>query len=125
MLVIIRTITRTCVVLLRLILLNKDNNRLLLSYIKPEANNSKAMQACNAVDADNNAPDVDNNALVVDNNTPDADNNALDADNNAVDADNNAVDADNNAPDADNNTPDADNNASKKGCGGHCQPTIA
>ncbi len=50
--------------------------------------------------------------------------NALDADNNAPDADNNAVDADNNAPDADNNTPDADNNASKKGCEGHRQPTI-
>ena len=39
-------------------------------------------------------------------------------------SDNNAVDADNNALDADNNTVDADNNASKKGCGGHCQPTI-
>ena len=24
----------------------------------------------------------------------------------------------------DNNALDADNNASKKGCGGHCQPTI-
>ena len=35
-----------------------------------------------------------------------------------------ATDADNNALDADNNTVDADNNASKKGCGGHCQPTI-
>ena len=42
----------------------------------------------------------------------------------AIDADNNALDADNNALDADNNTVDADNNASKKGCGGHCQPTI-
>ena len=45
--------------------------------------------------------------------------------NNALDADNNAPDTDNNNVDADNNTPDADNNASKKGCGGHCQPTIA
>ena len=104
MLVIIRTITIACVVLLRLIILNKDNNRLLFSYITPEANNSKAMQACNAVVSDNNALDVDNNAL---------------------DADNNAPDTDNNNVDADNNTPDADNNASKKGCGGHCQPTIA
>ena len=51
--------------------------------------------------------------------------NALDADNNAVESDSNAPDADNNALDADSNAPDADNNASKKGCGGHCQPTIA
>ena len=57
--------------------------------------------------------------------------NALDADTNTVESDNNALDADSNAPDADNNTVesdnnalDADNNASKKGCGGHCQPTI-
>ena len=74
-----------------------DSNNLLLAYNKPEANNSKAMQAYNALDADYNALDADYNTL-------DTDNNALDADNNAV---------------------DADNNASKKGCGGHCQPTIA
>ena len=49
---------------------------------------------------------------------------ATDADNNTVDADNNAPDADNNTLDANNNALDADNNASKKGCGGHCQPTI-
>ena len=54
----------------------------------------------------------------------DADNNTLDADNNALDADNNTVESDSNALDADNNGLDADNNASKKGCGGHCQPTI-
>ena len=43
----------------------------------------------------------------------------------ATDADNNAVVSANNTLDADNNGLDADNNASKKGCGGHCQPTIA
>ena len=42
----------------------------------------------------------------------------------ATDADNNAVVSANNTLDADNNGLDADNNASKKGCGGHCQPTI-
>ena len=53
-----------------------------------------------------------------------SDNNTLDANNNTVDADNNALDADNNTVDADNNTVVSNNNASKKGCGGHCQPTI-
>jgi hypothetical protein len=54
----------------------------------------------------------------------DADNNAVVSANNTLDADSNTVESDNNAPDADNNALDADNNASKKGCGGHCQPTI-
>jgi len=51
--------------------------------------------------------------------------NAVVSDSNTLDADNNAPDTDNNALDANNNALDADNNASKKGCGGHCQPTIA